>query len=80
MAQCGHLVTANTEADALARLVAKFPYWRIWRSDTGCWYATLRLDAPTQHAWCDRTVHADTPAELSQKLDTQEQQAPRAAT
>lgn len=69
----------SAEPSAQDRLAKKFPHWRIWRSSADCWYATLRLDAPS-HATCDRTVHADTPAVLSRKLDEQEQEAARAAS
>lgn len=72
-------MSARAEATALDLMAEKFIHWRIWRSNTGCWYATLPLNAPRSHRGCDRTVHADTPAVLSRKLDEQEQKAARAS-
>lgn len=53
--------------------------WGIWISDTGRWWATRRnpLTAAGLTAGCVPFLRADTPAELAERIQAQEELSPR---
>ncbi|MEU3163739.1 hypothetical protein [Streptosporangium sp. NPDC006930] len=62
------------EATARDLLAEKFPRWTIWRSDTERWWATRHAPlsrAEEQQPGIDRTIDADTPADLCRQLTEQ---------
>ncbi|GAA0853603.1 hypothetical protein ACFQVD_26235 [Streptosporangium amethystogenes subsp. fukuiense] len=73
-------MTADTEVTALDRLAAKFPDWRIWRSDRGHWYATRRTPVTEAQgrARCNRMVDASNSDALDELLTEQQERAARA--
>jgi hypothetical protein len=53
-------------------------HWGIWLSDTGRWWATRRnpLTAAELTAGCVPFLRADTPSELAERIQAQEQTLP----
>lgn len=60
---------------------AAIPGWRLWRSDAGRFWATRErpFTGPQMEAGAERTVDADTPDELAEKVAAQEARAKAAA-